>query len=161
MFLYPTGLNRNDDAFLGGRGVGDLNEEMTIQQNKVAAAITYHPLLMIFILIVKFGKPWWSNTWMLPNCTKLSPAPPGLFFFFLDLISSPLLNSFLKLGMKQRIRFWTKKLLPAHRTKKLKVGWQSFPSNWFIFLISLSRLDFLYTKFQKWSKEDSLESETV
>ena len=37
---------------LGGWGVWDLNDDMMSQQNKVAAAMIYHPLFMIFILIL-------------------------------------------------------------------------------------------------------------
>ena len=37
---------------LGGVGVLDLNDDMMAQHNKVAATMIYHPLLMIYILIV-------------------------------------------------------------------------------------------------------------
>ena len=37
---------------LGGWGVWDLNDDMMTQHDKVGAAMIYHPLLMIFTLIV-------------------------------------------------------------------------------------------------------------
>ena len=37
---------------LGGWEIGDLNDDMMTQHNKVAARMIYHPLLMISILIV-------------------------------------------------------------------------------------------------------------
>ena len=48
------GLNQNDDNYdtFRGRGVWDLNVDMMTQQNKVATAMIYHPLLAISILIV-------------------------------------------------------------------------------------------------------------
>ena len=49
------GLNQNDDnddAFRGGSGVWDLDDDMMTQHNKVSAAMTYHPLLSILILKV-------------------------------------------------------------------------------------------------------------
>ena len=46
------GLNQNDDNDDTFRGVWDLNDDMMTQHGKVGAAMTYHPLLMIFILIV-------------------------------------------------------------------------------------------------------------
>ena len=49
------GLNKNDDnddAFRGGWGVWDLNDDMMTQHNNVAAAMIYHPFLMICIVLI-------------------------------------------------------------------------------------------------------------
>ena len=49
------GLNQNDDnddAFRGGWGVWDLNDDMITQHSTVAATMIWHPLLIICILKV-------------------------------------------------------------------------------------------------------------
>ena len=43
----------NDDALRGGGwGVQDLNDDMMTQHNNVAAAMIYHPFLMICIVLI-------------------------------------------------------------------------------------------------------------
>ena len=52
--MLRGGLNQNDDNDDAFRGVGvwDLDDDMMKQHNKVSAAMTFHPLHSICILIV-------------------------------------------------------------------------------------------------------------
>ena len=59
---------------LGGWGVWDLDDDMMTQHNKVSAAMTYHPLLSIFILIVTLLVST-NLSFIAPFITGLSLSP--------------------------------------------------------------------------------------